>query len=40
MSAQTIAAPVVETTEHPYVVRVPGVNGGRATILGTLTYVF
>ncbi|MFN8444312.1 MAG: DUF433 domain-containing protein [Caldilineaceae bacterium] len=35
MSAQTITAPTIETTEHPYVVRVLGVNGGRATILGT-----
>jgi uncharacterized protein (DUF433 family) len=35
MTTQSLETPIVHPTEHPYIVRVPGVCGGRPIIKGT-----
>lgn len=35
MTTETLETPLIEQTEHPYIVRVAGVCGGRPAIKGT-----
>jgi uncharacterized protein (DUF433 family) len=35
MATEPVQIPEIQPTEHPYIVRVPGICGGRPTVRGT-----